>query len=285
MPFSSRNLLVGEILPRAMPVRSLIRHSTSVILRSFSQLESWSNLVLIETSGLVRADLYIVGSALPRRLPASLTKGLEDGEIIRVGSYLPFRVPLHPQCEAFGTFDGEGFDQPVRRQCFYAKARRQTLNALAMNGIALNLLRQADAGEQPARLHMQRVTQAILLFYGQVTGLAVIHQPCNLVYTLMQRAPESHIHLLKATANAEHRDTGGNCCFNQGKSCTVTRRVMGGAGFAGIASIVVWFNVGWRAGKHQAIEVLQQVSLIKLLAQCGNDHWHTANHQIGRAHV
>ena len=106
-------------------------------------------------------------SALPRPLPACLTKGLEDGEIIRVRSHLPLRVPLHPERETWRTFDGEGFDQPVRRQCFYAKARRQTLNALAMNGIDLKLVRQADAGEHPARLHAHGVAAHQLV--GEVT--------------------------------------------------------------------------------------------------------------------
>ena len=52
IPFAAMNLLVGEILPRAMPVKSLIMHSTSVILCSLSQLVSWSILVVIQTSGV-----------------------------------------------------------------------------------------------------------------------------------------------------------------------------------------------------------------------------------------
>src|SRR5699024_8030733 len=38
MPFSVMNLETGVILPRAIPVMSLTRHSTSVMRRSFSQL-------------------------------------------------------------------------------------------------------------------------------------------------------------------------------------------------------------------------------------------------------
>src|SRR6218665_2305649 len=139
-------------------------------------------------------------SALPRPLPASLTKGLEDGEIIRVGAYLPFRMPLHPEREARRTFDGEGFYQPVRRQCFYAKARRQTLNALAMNGIDLNLVRQAEAGEEATRLHMQRVACSVLHLDRLVGRLAVVHHPGYFLHFLVQAAAEGHIHFLEATA-------------------------------------------------------------------------------------
>ena len=41
---------------------------------------------------------------------------------------------------------------------------------------------------------------------------------------------------------------------------------------------MVGFNVGRRAGKHQAVKLLQQVSLIKLLTQCRDDDWHTTCH-------
>src|SRR3990167_2158535 len=243
MPFSSRNLLVGEILPRAMPVRSLIKHSTSVILRSFSQLESWSSLVLIETSGLMRADSWRVGTALPRPLPASLTKGLEDGEIIRVGSYLPFGVPLHPQGETRRTFDGEGFDQPVRRQRFDAKARRQTLNALPVNGVDGNLAGQAEAGEHAARLHPQQVARSILHLERLIGLLAVIEHAGDLMHLLQQGAAEGHVDLLKAATDAEHRDAGGDGLADQWQGGAIALGIVRRPGLAGRAAIMMGLDI------------------------------------------
>src|SRR3990167_772487 len=243
MPFSSRNLLVGEILPRAMPVRSLIKHSTSVILRSFSQLESWSNLVLIETSGLMRADLYIVGSTLPRPLPASLTKGLEDGEIIRVGSYLPFGVPLHPQRETRCTFDGESLDQPVRRQCFDAKARRQTLNALTMNGVDGNLAGQAEAGENATRRHPQQVARGRVHIERFIGLLTVIEHAGDLVHLLVQGAAEGHIDFLKAATDAEHRDACRDGLADQGQGGAIAFGIVCSTGRAGRAAIMMGLDI------------------------------------------
>ncbi len=190
MPFSAMNLLVGEILPRAMPVRSEIRHSTSVILRSFSQLVSWSNLVVIKTSGL-RVRPQQPDSTLPRPLAAGLTESLEDSEIVGVRQNLPLRVPLHTKSEGFCTFYGDGFDQPVRRQCFYSKARRKTINALAMDGIDLELARQADTGEHSARLHMHGMARRVLNLERLVGRLAVVHEGSDLVHLLVQAAAES----------------------------------------------------------------------------------------------
>src|SRR5690606_23564876 len=125
MPFSSRNLLVGEILPRAIPVRSLIRHSTSVILRSFSQLVSWSSLVLIETSGLENPTRYSRFSVVP---PSSCKPHLRpERERDNWGAcYLSPSWLLHPLHEAF-CFAGSSAPRrriapPVAHSCYTARA-------------------------------------------------------------------------------------------------------------------------------------------------------------------
>src|SRR3990167_10908922 len=49
---------------------------------------------------------------------------------------------------------------------------------------------------------------------------------------------------------------------------------MSGARLAGWAARVMGFYVRRRTGEHQAIELLQQVGLIDLIAERGNYQWH-----------
>src|SRR5690606_12497549 len=105
MPFSPRNLLVGEILPRAMPVRSLIRHSTSVILCSFSQPVSWSSLLLMVTSDC--AFSRCVRSALCSARPAGFGEDLEKRQVGWMVVHLPLRVQLHAKGETACRPDGK----------------------------------------------------------------------------------------------------------------------------------------------------------------------------------
>ena len=166
---------------------------------------------------------------------------------------MPLRVELHPERKAWRTFDGEGFDQPVRRQCFYAKARRQTLNALAMNGIDLNLIRQAEAGEKTTRLHPQRMAWSVLHLDRLIAWLAVVHHAGNLLHLLVQGAAKRHVHFLEAAADAEHRDACRHCITNQRQGSLVTMGIMGRTGLTGRAAIVMRFDIRRRASEQQAV--------------------------------
>ena len=97
---------------------------------------------------------------MPALLLQALPKAWKIARWLGFVQNLPLRVPLHTKARLC-TFYGDGFDQPVRRQCF-SKARRRTINALAMDGIDLELARQADTGEHSARLHMHGMARRVL---------------------------------------------------------------------------------------------------------------------------
>lgn len=86
---------------------------------------------------------------MPCRQPRGLvsltgfTKDIEDALRYRVGSRPPFGMPLQTQIEAathglrviMSGLPGEGFDHAVWRPGLDARARRQAIDALAMQAV------------------------------------------------------------------------------------------------------------------------------------------------------
>lgn len=87
---------------------------------------------------------------------------------------LPFRMPLHAKGEALRSLDGKCLDQPVGSQRLDAQTGAETLDTLPMHRIDLDLRRQAKALEQPTRLHVQRMAEAVLHLQRIVRALAVV---------------------------------------------------------------------------------------------------------------
>src|SRR5690606_36705908 len=224
MPFSPRNLLVGEILPRAMPVRSLIRHSTSVILCSFSQPVSWSSLLLMVTSdcGFSRW----VRSALCCARPAGFGEALDKRQVGRMFVHLPFRVPLHAEAETACRLDGKRLDQPVGRQGLDAQPLALPFDTLAMHRVDLDFARQAEALQQPARLYVQRMAPIVLYLLRIIRTLALVLIRAVFVHLLVQAAAEGHVHLLESATDAEHRNAGIHRGADQRQRQLIARRVV-----------------------------------------------------------
>ncbi len=140
-----------------------------------------------------------------------------------------------------------------------------------MYRIDLYLRRQAEALEQPAWLHMQGMAETILHIQRILGTLAMILIGAGFVHFLVQGAAKGHVHLLKAPADAEHRNAGLDRRADQRQGEAVAKRIMMSARFARWPTIVMWLDVGRRAGEQQAVEVFQQGRGIDQLVQC-RDH-------------
>src|SRR5690349_21177001 len=103
---SCEYLAAGTILPRALPVMSGTRHSTSVIRRSLNQrliALSCSSALSSRGFSFLRRAIRSGGSGLvgaSGQAPAAgRGEGLEDAEVEGVFPHLPFGVPLHREQE------------------------------------------------------------------------------------------------------------------------------------------------------------------------------------------
>src|ERR1035437_9358657 len=116
MPRSSVNFSRGKILPRATPVKSGTRHSTSVTRRSLSQfsrsLKVIFCLVLISFLG----DRLAVFHHVLLALATGFAKGRKNGAVKKVLPKMPLGVPLHGTGKRMGALHFKRFDQTVRRK-------------------------------------------------------------------------------------------------------------------------------------------------------------------------
>ena len=92
----------------------------------------------------------------------------------RVFGETPFRVPLHAEHEARRIRHGHRFDQAIRGPCLDAQARGQTVDALAVQRVDLELRSQAQALEQPSRRNADGVSRAVLHLKRCILRFSVI---------------------------------------------------------------------------------------------------------------
>src|SRR5690606_36285821 len=112
MPFSDMNLTVGAILPRAMPVRSLTMHSTSVMRCS-----------------LRKASILFMQSSWPGGSgPAGVSERLEYTQVEGVFRYPPFRMPLYAEGEGGGGANGKRFNESIGGHGFGLQSGGQTID-------------------------------------------------------------------------------------------------------------------------------------------------------------
>lgn len=63
------------------------------------------------------------------------------------------------------------------------------------------------------------------------------------LHALVQAAAKGHVQFLVATANAEHRHTGGNGRLQQRQGQAITRQVMPGTCHTGGAIVMMRFDI------------------------------------------
>jgi hypothetical protein len=152
-------------------------------------------------------------------------------------------VPLHTEHQARCIRHRHRFDQAIRGPCLDTQARGQTVDALAVQRVDLELRRQAQALEQPARCNADGVTRAVLHLQGCVLRFAVVQVARQFLHPLVQAAAKGHVQFLEATANAEHRHTGGNRRLQQRQGQAVTRQVVPGTCHAGGAIVMMRLDI------------------------------------------
>ena len=146
-----RNLLVGRILPRAMPAMSATRHSTSPTRRSLSHSANLDRPCHAAHHVIVMPFCGCLAARCARTASPNAANIARD---IGVLGPAPFRVPLHAQQEALRARHGDGLDRAVGRDGFGAQGGRQPVDALGVQRIDPE--RAVGKKFRPARRRVRR---------------------------------------------------------------------------------------------------------------------------------
>ena len=158
-------------------------------------------------------------------------------------------------------------------------------DALAVYRVDHELGRQPDALQHATGAQRDAVAQAVLHLQRRGRVFTVIHERPGLMHLLVQGAAKGHVHLLETPADAEYRHAGIHRCAQQRQGQMIACRIMRRARRAGRALIVLRFDVGRRAGEHQAIDVLQQAGNVDQLRHRRNRQRQAASADGGGAQV
>jgi hypothetical protein len=290
------------ILPRALPVMSGTRHSTSVMRRSLSQrrsefsLFSWSPTLAADLPAALSAALSVgllrFGSFLCHdhqlrcvaRSRHAVAEGLKNAEIERVVAYLPLGMPLHGEHEWVRAVETDRLDQSIWRTRFDHTAWRERPHALAVQRIDHDRMGTGDAMQHAAVSQVYGVGKSVLDVERIVRSRDDPLKPgcsCTFWYRV---PPKRDVDFLESTAHRQHRHA--HLDGERASAADWWHRVPDHAGClrSWFVAVVMRFDVAVSAGQQQAIKRAQHDTQVKRRVQRGISTGRRSHHRP-RAHV
>ena len=113
----------------------------------------------------------------------------------------------------------------------------------------------------------------------------VIHASRQFADFRMERAAESHVHLLQAAADAKQRYAPGDANFRQGQRQFVTMNIVRFVPQIRLGTEALRMNIGSCACQHHAIHHVQQCTDISDVGRARKHQWQCASHIGHRAQI
>ncbi|AKJ97044.1 hypothetical protein BK652_15495 [Pseudomonas brassicacearum] len=169
-------------------------------------------------------------------------------------------------------YNRNGFDQAIRRPRFNPQSRRQSLDALAVDGVDVDHRRQAQARQHAAGLDMHGMGRAVLDRHRLGVVFTMIDKGSDFMNFLMQATAKGYVHFLETAADPQHRDACLDGGADQRQGGGIACRIMSSARRTGRAMVVKRFYIGRRAGKENTVQGVQNNGRGEQIRQGRNQH-------------